>query len=49
MLRTTVAAENRSSLAMLAQGGRLTTHRDGGGVLTVEVTGLPPVDALASA
>jgi GNAT superfamily N-acetyltransferase len=49
MLRTTVAAENRSSLAMLAQGGRLTTRRDGGGVLTVEVTGLPAVDALASA
>jgi GNAT superfamily N-acetyltransferase len=41
MLRTTVAAENRPSLAMLARAGRMTTHREGGGVLTVEVTDLP--------
>ena len=42
-LRTTVAAENRPSLKMLARGGRMTTCREAGGVLTVEVTDLPPV------
>jgi GNAT superfamily N-acetyltransferase len=42
VLRTTVAAENRSSLAMLARAGRMTTRREGGGVLTVEVADLPP-------
>jgi GNAT superfamily N-acetyltransferase len=42
-LRTTVAAENRPSLMMLARGGRMTTRREGGGMLTVEVTDLPPV------
>jgi GNAT superfamily N-acetyltransferase len=42
MLRTTVAAENRSSLSMLARSGRMTTRREGGGVLTVEVSELPP-------
>jgi GNAT superfamily N-acetyltransferase len=41
MLRTTVAGENRSSLAMLARSGRMTTRREGGGVLTVEVAELP--------
>lgn len=41
-LRTTVAADNRSSLAMLARSGRLTTRREGGGVLTAEVTELAP-------
>jgi GNAT superfamily N-acetyltransferase len=41
-LRTTVAADNRSSLAMLARSGRMTTRREGAGVLTVEVAELPP-------
>lgn len=41
-LRTTVAAENRSSLAMLARSGRVTTRREGGGMLTVEVAELSP-------
>jgi GNAT superfamily N-acetyltransferase len=41
MLSTTVAAENRASLTMLARGGRMTTRREAGGVLTVEVTELP--------
>jgi hypothetical protein len=37
MLRTTVAAENRPSLMMLARGGRMTTPWEAGGVLTVEL------------
>lgn len=41
-LRTTVAAENRTSLAMLARSGRMTIRREGAGVLTVEVADLPP-------
>jgi RimJ/RimL family protein N-acetyltransferase len=41
-LRTTVAADNRASLAMLGRAGRLTARHDGGGALTVEVTDLPP-------
>jgi RimJ/RimL family protein N-acetyltransferase len=41
-LRTTVAADNRASLAMLARLGTLTTRRDGFGVLTVEVDDLAP-------
>jgi GNAT superfamily N-acetyltransferase len=41
MLRTTVAAENRASLTMLARGGRMTTRQEAAGVLTVEVTDLP--------
>lgn len=40
-LRTTVAADNPGSLAMLARVGRMTTRREGAGVLTVEVTDLP--------
>jgi RimJ/RimL family protein N-acetyltransferase len=40
-LRTTVAADNRASLAMLRRVGPTSAHRDGGGVVTVEVTGLP--------
>jgi RimJ/RimL family protein N-acetyltransferase len=40
-LRTTVAADNRASLAMLRRAGRTDVRREGGGVLTVEVTGLP--------
>ena len=39
-LRTTVAADNRASLAMLARHGRLTTRPDGSGVLAVEVDDL---------
>jgi GNAT superfamily N-acetyltransferase len=41
-LRTTVAADNRASLAMLSRHGRMTTHRDGPGVLTVQVSDLAP-------
>lgn len=41
-LRTTVAADNRASLAMLARRGTMTTRRDGVGVLAVEVEDLPP-------
>jgi RimJ/RimL family protein N-acetyltransferase len=41
-LRTTVAADNRASLAMLARHGTTTTHRDGPGVLVVEVGDLAP-------
>ncbi|CAA9227260.1 MAG: hypothetical protein AVDCRST_MAG41-971 [uncultured Corynebacteriales bacterium] len=41
-LRTTVAADNRASLAMLARHGTMTTRRDGFGVLTVEVDDLTP-------
>jgi RimJ/RimL family protein N-acetyltransferase len=40
-LRTTVAADNRASLAMLRRAGRTSVHREGGGVLTVEVADLP--------
>ena len=41
-LRTTVAADNRASLAMLSRHGRMTTHRDGPGVLTVQISDLTP-------
>jgi RimJ/RimL family protein N-acetyltransferase len=41
-LRTTVAAHNRASLAMLSRNGRMTTHRDGPGVLTVQISDLAP-------
>jgi hypothetical protein len=41
-LRTTVAADNRSSLAMLSRAGRMTTHRDGPGVLTTQISDLAP-------
>jgi hypothetical protein len=37
-----VAADNRASLAMLARHGTMTTHRDGPGVLVVEVGDLAP-------
>jgi RimJ/RimL family protein N-acetyltransferase len=40
-LRTTVAADNRASLAMLRRVGRTDVRREGGGVLTVEVADLP--------
>jgi RimJ/RimL family protein N-acetyltransferase len=40
--RTTVAAYNRASLAMLSRQGTMTTHRDGPGVLTVQVSDLAP-------
>ena len=36
-LRTTVAADNRASLAMLSRHGTTTTRRDGPGVLDVQV------------
>jgi RimJ/RimL family protein N-acetyltransferase len=39
-LRTTVAADNHASLAMLSRHGRMTTHRDGPGVLTVQISDL---------
>ena len=39
-LRTTVAADNRASLALLSRHGRMTTHRDGPGVLTVQIEDL---------
>jgi RimJ/RimL family protein N-acetyltransferase len=41
-LRTTVAEDNRASLAMLARLGTMTAHRDGPGVLSVTVGGLAP-------
>ncbi len=37
-----MAADNRASLAMLARHGTTTTHRDGPGVLVVEVGDLAP-------
>jgi hypothetical protein len=39
-VRTTVAADNRASLAMLSRRGKMTTHRDGPGVLTVQIGNL---------
>jgi RimJ/RimL family protein N-acetyltransferase len=41
-LRTMVAADNRASLAMLSRHGTMTVHRDGPGVLTVEIRDLAP-------
>jgi RimJ/RimL family protein N-acetyltransferase len=41
-LRTTVAADNRASLAMLARLGTMTTHCDSPGVLIAEVSDLAP-------
>jgi RimJ/RimL family protein N-acetyltransferase len=41
-LRTMVAADNRASLAMLSRLGTMTTHLDGSGVLTVEISDLTP-------
>jgi RimJ/RimL family protein N-acetyltransferase len=41
-LRTTVAAENRASLAMLSRFGTTTIHHEGAGVVRVEIGDLAP-------